>query len=134
MAIRLALAICGLFSGPVMACSAPMFDEAEHGRNALLAVVGYVVGDHYPSYEKRVLAGEDPEILEMPEERVLRVVVTENLVGNSPRLLEVTAPCGMGLPEALERVVVVKNAHGYLQVFPARFAEPQLRNLLRGKL
>jgi hypothetical protein len=120
-------------AGSALACSPMWFDRVEHGENALIAKVGYVVGERYPSYERRVLAGEDPRSQEAWQERLLRVAVIDNLRGDDAKFVEVPTACGAPFPELFERVTVVQGRDGYLRVFPAQRTEQKLRQAISGE-
>jgi hypothetical protein len=122
-----------LVTVPAVACSPKGFDHIEHGENALIAKVGYVVGERYPSYERRVLDGEDPDSQEAWQERLLRIAVIDNLRGDDVDFLEAPAACGDPFPELFERVIVVQGRDGYLRVFPAERSEQALRRAVRGE-
>jgi len=114
------------------ACDPKPFDPIDHGRDANLAVVGYVVGERFPAFEASVSGGENPPSPTVWGERLVRVAIVDTLKGNPGSIVEAPVACASPFPEMFERVVVVQGLDEYLRVFPADYAEADLRVSIAG--
>ena len=120
-----------LFSASALACEISSFSPDEQLADAQFVGLGIVTGERYPSYEARILAGEGPNTFEIPEERLVRVALTENLRGDADKApLEASVGCGMPIPGISDKVVYGRDKTGAAWVFPAEFAEGKLRRAL----
>jgi len=125
---HLLLVICvTLFSTQSVACDPKPFDPIDHGRDASLAVVGYVVGERYPDFERSVSGGESPPSLTIWGERLVRVAIVDALKGSPSSIIEAPVACAAPFPVMFERVVVVQGLDEYLRVFSASETESELR-------
>jgi len=131
---HLLFVICAtVFSSQSVACDPKSFDPIDHGRDASLAVVGYVVGERFPAFEASVSGGENPPSLTVWGERLVRVAIVDTLKGNPSSIIEAPVACAAPFPEMFERVVVVQGLDEYLRVFSADYAEAELRAGIAGK-
>ena len=92
-----------------LACSPPPA-VAERDVQAESVQIGYVVGEIWPDYEARLLAGD--KSYPRQERRLVRVVFTEALKGGLSLPREIPTPCSAPFPAIRERVIVSHHPEG----------------------
>ena len=115
-----------------LACSPPP-PVAEQEARAESVQIGYVVGEVWPDYEARLLAGD--KSYPRPERRLVRVVFTEALKGALSPPREVRVPCSAPFPVIRDRVIVSHHPEGDFLVgadFPG-YEQALRAALLRGR-
>lgn len=119
-----------LAAGSARACERKPFDPIADGRDATLALVGYVVGERRLEFEPRISKGEGPPSLLSHGSRLVQVGVVDVLRGEAGKVIEAPAPCDWKFPELFERVTVVRGVDGYIRVFWEADVESELRAAL----
>jgi hypothetical protein len=118
------------FNQAALACSMNLPDPKSDARNADNIEVGYIVADRWPDYERHLLSGKSGFVV--PDRRIVRVVFTEVLKGRLTAPQEIVVPCSSPIPEARERVIVLRSQqYGYYLV---PFLSPDYEKALRAAL
>ncbi len=106
----------------------PIDTRALQNPNSIV-VVGYVAGERFPNYEKRVIEGADPELIEVPEYRQVLVVVKERKSGTSADAIWVSGGCDITSPRVFERVVLVRAPNSKYQLLFGEDLEDMLEEI-----
>ena len=134
MTIR-GLAVVVLAFAPVAhACSPSMLSIEEKVAQASGVYLAIVTGERRAAFERAVLHGEDPSLVPIPDERILRVVLTETLFGPAVSLpVEATVSCGSPKPKIYEGAIVYRDENGAYWADVKNDSEVELRNAVEEK-
>ena len=129
--MKILLALLCLLMSPlgVAFASSPRPPDAEGDARAESVQIGYVVGEHWPDYEAKLLLGSQTSAWH--QRRMDRVVFTEVLKGERSLPRDVRAPCAAPFPRVRDKVIVVASPEGDFLV-PADF--PDYEKALRAAI